>query len=170
MKKFLTLIFAFCLSTATYAAPPTPESVDKLLKLMQMEKMLDAVRPQIDSIMKSSMEQATQGKTASPEEQKILDNFRAKAVAITQNELTMEKMKPMYVDIYTKNFTQSDIDGLIAFYESPAGKAYIEKMPAVMQSLMADMPKRLNPMMQEIQKAAAEMKKELADLKKSQEK
>lgn len=168
MKKLLALILVFGLSAAAHAAAPTPESIDKLLGIMHAEKMLDAMRPQIDNMMKSSMEQAAQGKTVSPEEQKILDNFRAKATAIVQNELTVEKLRPMYVDIYSKNFTQEDINGLIAFYESAPGKAYIEKMPMVMQSIMADMPKRLNPMMQEMQKATEEMKKELADLKKKE--
>lgn len=166
MKKLLALILVFGLSTAAHAAAPTPESIEKLLRLMQAEKMLDGVRPQLDNMMKASMAQATQGKAVSPEEQKILDNYRAKAVAIVQNELTMPKLKPMYIDIYAKSFTQEEINGLIAFYDSPAGKAYVAKMPVVMQSIMADMPRRLNPMLQQMQKATEEMKKELDDLKK----
>jgi hypothetical protein len=168
MKKILTLIFAFCVSTAAHAAPPTPESIEKLLKVTQAENMLNAMWPQIDNMMKAAMTQATEGKPVSPEEQKILDGFRAKAVSITQSELTMDKMKSMYIDVYSRNLSQEDVNGLISFYESATGKAFVEKMPLIMQSVMAEMPKRLTPMMQGMQKAAEEMKKELEDLKKKQ--
>jgi uncharacterized protein len=170
MKKILTLIFAFCISATAGAAAPSPESIEKLLKITQAEKMVNGMLPQIDNMMKAMTMQATQGKTMNPEEQKILDSFRAKVVATTQAEMTFDKWKPMYIDIYSRNFSQEDVNGLIAFYESAAGKAFVEKMPVVMQSIMGEMPKRLAPMMQEMQKAAEEMKKELDDLKKKQDK
>lgn len=168
MKKLLALVLACSLSSVVHAAVPTAESIERLLALMQAEKLLEGLRPQIDGVMKTSMEQALQGKPVTPAEQAILDNFRSKAVAIVQSELTMAKLKPMYIDIYAKNFTQEEVDGLIAFYETPVGQAYVAKMPAVMQMIMAEMPQRLNPMMRQMQKAADDMKKELADLKKKQ--
>ena len=77
----------------------------------------------------------------------------------------MVKLKPMYVEIYTTNFTQEEIDGLISFYESPAGKAFVAKMPAVVQAIMAEMPKRMRPMMQKMEQVGKEMQEELEALK-----
>ena len=168
MKKLLALIVAFGICSAAHAAAPTTESIEKLLDVMQAESMIDSIKPQIDNMMKASMQQALQGRTMSPDERKVLENFRAKSTAVVQKELTMAKLKPLYIDIYAKNFNQEEIDGLIAFYSSPTGKAFVAKMPAVMQSIMLEMPRRLNPMMQEIEKAAEEMKKELEALKKNQ--
>jgi len=166
MKKLLALIFTFSVFTAAQAAPPTQESVEKVLSDMQVGKTLDAIRPKVYTMMKASIDQATQGKVLSPAVQKIVDNFRDKAVAIVESELTADKLMPIYVSIYTKSFTQEEIDGLIAFYESPAGKAYITKMPLVAQSVMAEMPRLMNPMIQDMQKATEEMKQEIAALNK----
>jgi uncharacterized protein len=47
--------------------------------------------------------------------------------------LNWSTLKPHYVRIYQEAFEQEEIDGLIAFYSSPAGQAFIGKMPVVMQ-------------------------------------
>lgn len=51
--------------------------------------------------------------------------------------LTWSDLEPAMVKIYQDNFTQEDINGLIAFYKTPPGKTTIEKMPVVMQQSMA---------------------------------
>lgn len=42
----------------------------------------------------------------------------------------------MIVPIYDKHFTEEDIKGMIAFYETPAGKKMVEKLPMIMQESM----------------------------------
>ena len=51
--------------------------------------------------------------------------------------MTWSDLEPAMVKIYQDNFTQEDINGLIAFYKTPLGKTTIEKMPLVMQQSMA---------------------------------
>ncbi len=68
----------------------------------------------------------------------------------------------MFTEIYQESFSQEEIDGLIAFYASPAGRAYIDKMPLVMQKTMTVMQSRM-PAMIERMRAARE--KALADAK-----
>ena len=55
--------------------------------------------------------------------------------------------------------TQEEVDGLIAFYESPAGQAYIAKMPAVAQKSMAPMQNPMIPMIRKLQASAEEFVK-----------
>jgi hypothetical protein len=43
------------------------------------------------------------------------------------------KIKPVFNQIYRDVFEQEEVDGLIAFYQSSAGKAYLTKMPQVIQ-------------------------------------
>jgi uncharacterized protein len=62
--------------------------------------------------------------------------------AMLREEMTWDKLRPVYVQIYQESFTQEEIDGLIAFYESPAGFAFVEKMPFVMQKSMSIMQSR----------------------------
>ena len=40
-----------------------------------------------------------------------------------------KEMADIIVPIYDKHFTESDIDGLIAFYRTPVGKKFIKELP-----------------------------------------
>ena len=76
--------------------------------------------------------------------------------------LDWKKLEPVYVRIYQKSFSQEEVDGMIAFYKTPAGQAVIGKMPAVMQNTMDEMQQMMTPVMQKMQRmqqdVAAEMK------------
>lgn len=85
-------------------------------------------------------------------------------MAALKEMLDWNKLEPLYVRVYQKSFTQSEVDGMIAFYKTPAGQAVISKMPAVMQNTMNEMQQMMGPMMQRLQKmqqeVVAEMKAE----------
>ena len=53
------------------------------------------------------------------------------------NEFSMSKLIDRLVPVYQKHLTEKDLKGIIAFYESPAGKNYAAKVPAIMQESMA---------------------------------
>lgn len=98
----------------------------------------------------------------SAEQQRVVDATRAKLVQVLREELSWDKLRPVYVQIYQETFTQEEIDGLIAFYNSPAGAAFVEKMPVVMQRSMSIMQSRTAPMME---KMKAAMQQAIAEAK-----
>jgi hypothetical protein len=163
MKALLKIIVVVILSLAinSFAAPPTTKSVEKLLELTQAGKMMDSAFAQMDGIMKESMKQVTKGKPLSPEEQAIMDKQQAKIVAIMKEEFSWDKLKGPFVQIYSETFTQAEIDGLIKFYESSTGQAFVKKQPELMQHTMKVMQERMGPMMQKIQQMTEEMAKEM---------
>jgi hypothetical protein len=72
----------------------------------------------------------------------------------------------MYMRVYHESFTQSEIDGIIKFYKTPAGKAMINKLPLVMQNVMNEMQEMIKPMqskMMQIQREAIEQIKATPD-------
>jgi len=162
MKKLLAILSLLVISAAAQAAPPSEASVNRLLDAMQVDKVLDAIKPQLEGMMKQMEQQAQSGKTLSAADQKVFDKFHARVIAIMNKNLTMATLRPQYVRIYAQNFSQEEVDGMTAFYESPTGKAVVTKLPGVMQTVMAEMPKTLAPMMQEMQKAGKDMSDELA--------
>ena len=165
MKRIL-MAFAFVGTTFfANANAPTPQSIDQVLTLTQAEKILAGIKPQVTAMMKAGIDQALKDRTPSAEEQKVLDNYVAKSTNIMSEVLTMDRLRPLYVQLYTDYFTQEDIDGLIVFYQSPAGKSMITKMPQLTQGLMAAMPKLMAPMLEQIQAAANQMATELEALK-----
>jgi uncharacterized protein len=66
--------------------------------------------------------------------------------------LDWHKLEPMYIRVYQKTFTQSEVDNLIAMYQSPGGKALLNKMPVVLQNTMNEMQPIMQPIMQRIQR------------------
>lgn len=150
MRRLLILA-AFVLTFGAHAEPASRESIEKLLDLARTESMMDSMYGNVEQMMRQGMQQSVQGKPISAEQQRFLDAVPAKFVAIIREELAWTKMKALYVQVYRDTFEQEEIDGLIAFYASPAGQAFINKMPAVMQrtmTLMQSTMQSLGPRMQ----------------------
>ena len=173
MLKRTLLILALCGSAAsgadnaspgpsTAASQPSEASIKQLLEVAQARKLVDSVMAQMDTLMLQTIQQATQGKEVPPKVQKEIDQQQAEVTRLMKELLDWSKLEPMYVRIYQKTFSQPEVDGMIAFYQTPAGRAVIAKMPAAMQNTMDEMQQMMLPVMQKMQRmqqdVATEMK------------
>lgn len=153
--------FLVCGSAAaatTASQPPSAASIQQLLQAAQAHKMLDAMQANIDGMMRKASEQALDGQPADAGEQKIIDAQTAKLSALMKSQLSWSSLEPMYVDIYSKNFTQKEVDDMIAFYKTPSGQAMMAKMPAVMGQVMQIMQGKmatLTPQLRQISEDTA---------------
>lgn len=91
----------------------------------------------MEEVMRQALSQASQGTPLSAEQQRVMDAVPGKFLLAIKEETNWTKMKPAYVQLYRETFEQEEIDGLIAFYTSPTGQAFIKKMPIVMQKSIA---------------------------------
>ena len=162
MRKLLISLCVVFWSAAANAAPPSDERIDGLLIAMRAEKTMEAVFANLDQTMHQSMVAATQGQTLSAEQQRVFVTTSSKFSQIIREEMSWAKMQPLYVQIYRESFTEEEIAGLLAFYTSPAGVAYIEKIPVVLQKSMVIMQARMAPMREKmkiaVQQAVEEAK------------
>jgi hypothetical protein len=144
--------------------PPSEASVKQLLEVARARKLIDSVMAQMDNLMQQSIAQATQGQKIPPKVQKNIEARQTETVAMMKELLDWAKLEPMYVRSYQKTFSQEEVDGMVAFYKTPAGQAVIRKMPKVMQNTIEEMQQMMGPVMQKIQKTqqdvVAEMKAE----------
>jgi hypothetical protein len=115
----------------------------------------------MESIIKASMQQAMKGHATTAKQQAAIDKMTAKMMETMREEMSWEKLEPLYLRIYQKSFTQEEVDGMLAFYKSPVGAAVIKKLPVVMQESTAAMQERLGPLMAKIQSAVKETITEL---------
>jgi hypothetical protein len=124
---------------------------------------MDSVLAQMEGAMKASLQRLTKGRPLSADEQATLDKQQAKMSAILKEELSWDKVKDQYVRAYREMFSQEEIDGLIAFYQTPVGQSLMNKQPELTNRTMAILQQRMAPVMQRIQKmseeAALELKK-----------
>jgi hypothetical protein len=162
MFNVIALLAFLGFASMAQAEPPTPESIDALLKAERTEKLLDTMFAYVDQNMRQSMAAATQGQQLTAQQQQVIDAAKDSIVKVIREEIAWDKMRPLYMQVYQETFTQEEIDGLLAFYNSPVGIAYVEKMPVVMQKTMAITRSRMAPMMEKmkaaIQQAVADAK------------
>lgn len=174
-----TLLLLFLCNAAGYAADkPAPSasvvptavavpataseaSIKQLLELAQARKLADSVMKQMDTLMLQTIEQATHGQVIPPKVQRDIDNRQAEVVALLKELLDWNKLEPIYVRIYQKTFTQPEVEGMIAFYKTPAGRAVVGKMPSAMQNTMEEMQQMMVPVMDKMQKMQQDVVAEL---------
>lgn len=166
MKKYFAAL-ACLLGTLlnAHATPPTDQSIEQMMNVMQTEKMLNQMVAQMTAAMPKGIEQGLQqslhGKAITPEQKAKVDAFQKKLMAMFLEELSYAKTKDLYLQVYRETFTQEEVASIIAFYSTPGGRAMVEKMPAVMQKASALMQARLGPFAQKMQALMEDFAKDL---------
>lgn len=124
MKKTIAIIvlgLSILIGSAQAQEDTKLKLADKLLIVMEMQKTIE-----------QSFGAATQmmpNQANMPPEAKEVMNMIIK-------ELSWENIKTDYIKLYAEVFTEDELKGLINFYESPIGKAYIKKQPELTQKSM----------------------------------
>lgn len=134
-------------------AKASESAVKELLEVTHARQMVDNILTQVSGMMKTQTQQAMQGQTVSPADQANLDKSQAKSMELIKGEMSWDKLEPVYLQVYEESFTQSEVEGMVAFYKTPAGQAVVTKMPTVMQNTMTVMQQRMAGVMQKVMTA-----------------
>lgn len=162
MKRHLAAACLVFVTPLALAAPPSTDSVERLLTVTHTEQLLDNNMRNLDAAVRRSLAQSLQGQKLTVQGKQIVDAFAIKFVATVRDEITWDKVKPIYVRLYADTFSQKEIDGLLAFYTTPVGQSFIEKMPIVSAKSTAAMQELMDPivlrMRESIKEASARAK------------
>lgn len=147
------------------AKEPSLDSLEKLFAashvqaqtVLQIKKMSAAVDAVVDEAVKK--QKLTPVQLA--ELRKRLPDFSKDLQKIILEELSWSKVKGAYIKIYRKTFSQEEVDGLILFYQSPAGNAFINKLPKANDEALQASLERLPAITQRVQKASAQFLQKL---------
>jgi hypothetical protein len=145
LKYSLFVLLLACVTTfggdvtSTKETKPTEESIKKLLEATKARKMVDDMASQMDGYLNTTMQRALKGRTVGPEETRVMEKMRTDLVKMLKEEMAWENYEPMVIRIYRDSLTQEEVDGMIAFYQTPAGQAMINKLPLVMKNMMAEL-------------------------------
>jgi len=162
MKTFIAFIVLALSSLASTAAPASDESIRTLFRVMKAESMLDSVYASMEPAMRQAIAQSVEGQSLSEEQKRVMDRVPQRMSEVLRSELSWAKMEPIQLSFYRDTFEQSEIDGLIDFYKSPTGQAFVNKMPVVTQKAMSAMQTHMQQVMPRIKAAMDEL---LAELK-----
>jgi hypothetical protein len=86
----------------------------------------------MDAGMQAGLRQALKDRKPTAKQQQIIDEMRGRIVAVMRETLSWSKLEPAIREVYQKNLTQGEVNDMITFYESPTGRAVIDKLPAIM--------------------------------------
>jgi hypothetical protein len=90
-----------------------------------------------------------------------MEQMQTHLMTLIQDTFSWDKIQADMVKIYADTYSDEELDGLIAFYKSPAGQAYVKKTPVLMTKTMDVLQQRmvaLQPQMQELMKQATPTK------------
>ncbi|HEX4648064.1 MAG TPA: DUF2059 domain-containing protein [Steroidobacteraceae bacterium] len=160
MRLIAALILAVLATPAALAqaGKPTEASVKQLFEVMHSSSMVDNYMKQVQTTMHTAVQQVTAGETPNPRQQKVVDELQDKIMALVKEQLNWADLEPTMIEVYRDTFTQREVDGMLKFYQSEAGKAVIIKLPTVMQESMARIQNRvssLTPRIIQLEKDAA---------------
>lgn len=162
MKRLLLSLALVCSTAFAADTKPSDASIKELLTVSESQSVVEGIWGQVDGMMKGMLAQVGQGKALNATQQAAVDSFQAKYLALMREQISWAKLEPMYVRIYQDALSQEEVDGMIAFYKTPAGKAMIKKMPVLIQRIMTELPALMGPIMQKIQPMAQQLE---ADVK-----
>ena len=169
MKYGISFVLIIFTAAILHAATPTDQSINEMMGAMRLEALLNQALKQMDEGMSKAMEQSLQqslkGKELDPTQKTAVENFRKRFAATMNEELSFTKVKDIYMQAFRETFTEDEVNAIIAFYKSPAGKAITEKNPAAMQKANGLMQARIGPMTLKLQTMQEEFVKELAGRK-----
>jgi hypothetical protein len=169
IKRLATASIWILLSAGAAAAnnaPASDASIREMLELTNAQQVIAGMKGQMNALMTTTVQNATRGQTLTPERQAIIDRMTAKMSAAASEMLNWDQLQPIYMRTYRDSFTQDEIDGVIKFYKSAAGQAYVKKLPLVMQNVMREMQGIMKPLQEKmlaIQKEATQEFKDLQD-------
>jgi uncharacterized protein len=127
----LLLVFALTLPLAAHADEASHRTkAAEMMTVLHTQRMVQQIS---DNLKKQIADAADKiaGPTPTDDAKAKVADFEKKADQLIDAQLSWDTMQAGFTDIYTKNLTEEQLDGIIAFYKSPAGVALLENMPTV---------------------------------------
>ena len=175
---WLILLLLGSHATAQTAKAPDPakaaliEELIVALKAEQqqqqvMQTMQTAMQNQINQMLDSQLKTLGDGSPADAEKERHvradLADFQRRMFALMNAHMSWQTMKPVFVAMYDETFTTEELQPLVEFMKSPAGQAYIVKMPTMIGNMMKRIQQVIAEMTPDIQKLNAEFVQQMKE-------
>lgn len=157
----LSIAFAACLlAVPVFSQTPAPSpnapspktaKIERMMELTNSQSNVDQMTAQILKMLPSAVPP-----NLSPEAKAKFEEIQRKSVDLIKRQMSWQRMRPQYAKLYEDLFTPEELDGMIAFYESPAGQSMLKKMPELVQRSMMLGQSAFNEIIPELQRLQKE--------------
>lgn len=159
----LTLLLAPCLLLADEASKRA--KIQEYFQLSEVQRTMEQSVDQVMAAMRNGFMQQLEDVRLTTDQNKVIELFHSRVGKIVKDAISWEKIKDEYTDLFAKNFTEEEIEGMNVFYRSPAGKAMIQKLPILMQRGSELGQRRMQAAMPDLQRAITELTDEVRNSK-----
>jgi hypothetical protein len=108
-------------------------AAEELIELTHIEKTVTELRGQMAATIAAQLRSANVPEAL----REKLARLQQKISDLVFDELSFTKLRPAYVESYAATFTAEELNGLVEFFKTPVGRAYVEKMPLLSKQIMA---------------------------------
>ena len=140
--------------------PPSAAKIQQLLIVIHVDRNLqqavDVLLQQVNDMSRKQLP----GTEVTDAQQKKLADFQQKIFQLVTSELNWAKFEPEYIKIYDA-YTEEEIDGILAFYKSPAGVAMLAKSPAITAKTVQLSQERLKLVQPQMTQLMSDFKKDV---------
>src|SRR5438105_3739431 len=133
LRSSIAIPALFWAASAAYADEAgRMAKAEEFLRLAKMDDMLRQTLKMVSEQTKSGVMQQMMGVKLPPEKEKEVSAFQDRIAKVIADVFAWEKLKPAYVKLYAEEFSEEELDGIVAFYKSPTGQAMVAKTPSLM--------------------------------------
>ena len=116
------------------ADAPTREQILKFFDVLQVRQNMQVAIEGMKEQMRNGAEQGFRHKLPDATAEQI--HQMQAMVDDAFSEISYDELIEAMVPVYQRHLLKSDIDGILAFYASPAGKKLLHEQPAIMRESM----------------------------------
>ena len=161
MKKLLTVIILglAVMSSTVQAAPPSSAQIERLLQVMEAQKIVDQMIPAMMQQSRMMVDQNLAKSDTSEADKARANQVMASQEASLRAMLSWTNLKPVYLRVYSDTLSAEEVLAMTRFYESPEVRSVMQKMPQILQRTMVE----LQPLAQSaMEKMMADLQTEMA--------
>ena len=130
----LTLSLALCsFSLAAHADDASKRAkAEQMLAVTKVDTVSQQMLANVPARVRALASRQVMVEAAStPEQKKLVSDYLDQMQGIASSGAKWDAVHPKIVDLYVANFTEPEMDGILAFYKTPAGQALVTKTPEV---------------------------------------
>ncbi len=138
--------------------------VEEMIHITKMDQMMSQLMNQMSERMKALTTKQTANLNMSADQRKVFDDYQAHIHQIMADSISWDKLKPLIITVYSETYTDEEVDGILAFYRTPAGQALIAKSPQLVAKTMDLVQKQMLDAQPKIQQATDDFTHQMKQL------
>lgn len=162
MKRIAVVAAAVALSASLFADEASKVAkIHELFQLTHADQMQKQIMQQCRTMVSTQLA-GSLPKNVPPEVSQQIAQDTDHMIAVIADRVSWAKMEAQITQIYAGTFSEEEIDGILGFYKSPAGQAFLDKMPVLMSKTMTVAQQSMQGIMPEIERMSTEMAEKFA--------